>query len=540
MRKTLLFVFALTMAAFALPAYADKTFSVAVPAGPLAGGAQSFAVTFTNMGSSNGNSLELDVQSGPLVITDATVPGGIHGTVLNGGKAVQFVNLSPIKTSITVTVNATVPVDCGLPPVQWFAHIWAGSPSQPSTAFTFVTSGGAPIPPAAYPVTTVAPNVCTLAFVSQPANAASGSVITSVPDNPNGSPPVQVARKINGNVDTSFTGQITLSSIIPPAPGVLGGTTSAAAVAGVASFAPTITDSAGGTYALNATSTNPALQATSNNFTIFGGAGPLDCAGLPNGAGGTNLIPPDAHVINGFRSINKDNSTCKLVDYTLTDNIPNGTNTVHFAWDTSVQPGAVFDYEVIFSPVYVDPSTGRPKPPLVNWTNANPVFPGDYVPARNCLSPSLPGPYGTVAGGTTVGTNIPPSTVGAADTIMLTLGAMVVLPAAPFAITIDNEQMEVTSVTAGSPLTLGVTRGRGAAPGNVPGHVLGATVMSTSLPLDSSGLLMRVCIMQQSVKTVDPSQCAGLTNPSAPNPPPACVKVDAEFQDAGDAWVGDQ
>ncbi len=103
-----------------------------------------------------------------------------------------------------------------------------------------------------------------LAFTVQPGNAASGAPIT---------PAVQVtARDALGNTATGFTGTVTVAiGTNPPPGGVLDGTASVAAVAGVASFPGLNIDEAGTGYTLTASA--PGLTgATSAAFTITAGA----------------------------------------------------------------------------------------------------------------------------------------------------------------------------------------------------------------------------------------------------------------------------
>jgi hypothetical protein len=85
-----------------------------------------------------------------------------------------------------------------------------------------------------------------LAFVVQPSNAAAGTTIT---------PAVVVrARDALGNTVVSFTDDVALAIGANPASGVLSGTTTVTAVAGVATFENLSINSAGGGYTLTATS----------------------------------------------------------------------------------------------------------------------------------------------------------------------------------------------------------------------------------------------------------------------------------------------
>jgi hypothetical protein len=99
-----------------------------------------------------------------------------------------------------------------------------------------------------------------LVFTVQPSNAVAGQIIT---------PAVQVAAHDSlGNVDTSFAANVTISIGVNPVGGNLGGTTTVAAVAGVALFGDLTIDRSGQGYTLRATA--PGAQgASSNPFDIL-------------------------------------------------------------------------------------------------------------------------------------------------------------------------------------------------------------------------------------------------------------------------------
>ncbi|HYS61540.1 MAG TPA: hypothetical protein VEM27_13190, partial [Gemmatimonadales bacterium] len=102
-----------------------------------------------------------------------------------------------------------------------------------------------------------------LAFIVQPSNTVAGAAIN---------PAVQVtALDAAGNAVPSFTGSVTVALGSNPGGSTLSGTTTVAAVNGVASFSPLTLDKTGTGYALTTTATglNPA---TSSGFTITPGA----------------------------------------------------------------------------------------------------------------------------------------------------------------------------------------------------------------------------------------------------------------------------
>lgn len=100
-----------------------------------------------------------------------------------------------------------------------------------------------------------------LVFAQQPTSATQGTVV---------SPPVTVeVRDVNGNLVTSATNSVTLTIGTNPGGGILGGTVTVAAVAGVATFADLSIDLPGSGYTLVASS-GTLTQATSAAFDIFG------------------------------------------------------------------------------------------------------------------------------------------------------------------------------------------------------------------------------------------------------------------------------
>jgi len=102
-----------------------------------------------------------------------------------------------------------------------------------------------------------------LAFTVQPANATAGATI---------SPAIQVeAQDAFGNLDTAFTGTVTIAIGTNPSGGTLSGTVTHAATDGVANFNDLSIDKAGIGYDLQA-STASLTTATSNAFDIAAGA----------------------------------------------------------------------------------------------------------------------------------------------------------------------------------------------------------------------------------------------------------------------------
>src|SRR5213592_1957152 len=111
---------------------------------------------------------------------------------------------------------------------------------------------------------TVAPGTATqLAFTTQPSNTAAGASIT---------PAVQVtALDGQGNTATGFTGNVTVALGANPGSGTLSGTTTVAAVAGVATFPGLSINKVGTGYTLTANSASLS-GTTSTPFNITAGA----------------------------------------------------------------------------------------------------------------------------------------------------------------------------------------------------------------------------------------------------------------------------
>src|SRR5437867_8606621 len=101
-----------------------------------------------------------------------------------------------------------------------------------------------------------------LVFTVEPSNTAAGVAIT---------PAVQAtAQDAQGNVATGFTGSVTMAFGVNPAGGTLSGTTTVAAVGGVATFSTLRVDKSGTGYALSATATG-LRAATSTPFNVTSG-----------------------------------------------------------------------------------------------------------------------------------------------------------------------------------------------------------------------------------------------------------------------------
>src|SRR5207253_2342672 len=134
--------------------------------------------------------------------------------------------------------------------------------NKAGTGYTLTTSasGFTPVTSTAFDIT---PGTATqLAFTQQPTATVAGATI---------SPAVQVtALDPAGNPVPSFTGSVTVALGTNPGGATLGGTTTVAAVNGVASFGDLSANKTGTGYALTATAAG-LTPATSSGFTIIAG-----------------------------------------------------------------------------------------------------------------------------------------------------------------------------------------------------------------------------------------------------------------------------
>src|SRR5213079_3172237 len=158
------------------------------------------------------------------------------------------------------TLSGTTPVAAVSGVATFFVSL-----NKAGTGYTLTASAGgfAPVTSTAFDII---PGTATqLAFTVQPSNTVAGAEI---------SPAVQVtALDPAGNPVPSFTGSVTVALGTNPGGSTLSGTTTVAAVNGVASFGDLSANKTGTSYALSATATATGLNpATSSGFNITPGA----------------------------------------------------------------------------------------------------------------------------------------------------------------------------------------------------------------------------------------------------------------------------
>jgi hypothetical protein len=184
----------------------------------------------------------------PIVAKVAASDGvGVAGTTVTFAVASGGGSLSPL----TAVSDAN-----GLAQTTWTLGTGAGAQSVTATAAPLTGS------PLTYTATATAAAASKLAITSQPAGAAAGAAFAPI---------VVTAQDANGNVATSFTGNVALTIGTNPGTATLGGTVSVAAVAGVATFSNITLNKVGTGYTLVASSGSLA-SATSNGFAVTAGS----------------------------------------------------------------------------------------------------------------------------------------------------------------------------------------------------------------------------------------------------------------------------
>ncbi len=172
--------------------------------------------------------------------------------------ATNLVSVALTANPANGTLSGAAPV-AAVDGVASFADL---SIDQAGTGYSLQASSGAltPVTSPAFNVTNIGATV--LAFTAQPVTTQAGAAIT---------PAVQVTAQDDlGNTVTTFTGDVTIAIGSNPGSGILSGTTTATAVAGIATFSDLHIDKTGIDYSLTATS--PAVgAAASAGFDVTAG-----------------------------------------------------------------------------------------------------------------------------------------------------------------------------------------------------------------------------------------------------------------------------
>src|SRR5207244_2177655 len=221
-----------TSAAFNIePAAANRLVFTGQPTNTTAGATFTPAVTVTaedglgNTVTSFNGSVTVAIGTNP---SGGTLSGTSTVTASNGVASFSSLSINKAGTGYTLAASAS------------------GLTGSPSAAFN-ITAGAA----------------AQLVFTAQPSNATSGAVLT---------PAVQVtALDGHGNTAIAFAGNVAVAIASNPGGGTLSGTTTVAAVNGVATFSTLSIDKVGTGYTFAASATGP-NGTTSTGFNITPGA----------------------------------------------------------------------------------------------------------------------------------------------------------------------------------------------------------------------------------------------------------------------------
>jgi hypothetical protein len=224
--------------------------------------------------------------------------------------------------------------------------------------------------------------------------------------------------------------------------------------------------------------------------------------------GNTFTVPVDqlsSNVLSvtGIRGdFNKDGSACSVLNYTVTNTIPQN-DTLHFEWDTSVL-SAAFKYTINFRTAT--------QPPQLAWlTDSNGPVP---VAAQACLptgtASNLPAPFGFLA----------QAVAGNKNKIQVNVTVAPTLPL-PFPIVIGTERMNVTAISNNN---WTVQRGQGGTTASA--HGAGDPVMATPLPILPAG------VPKPYVAGYQAQACI-----ASPLPPSTWPSLTYDVIDIGDAWT---
>jgi hypothetical protein len=230
-----------TGVSFSATATQPKLAFTAVPSSVLIGTAFGATVTAQDIGGATqtGFNGTVTLALGNNPSSDA-LSGTLTATAVNGVATFSGLSLTKLATGVTLTASAA--------------------------AATGATSGAFDVLPGA---------AAKLVFTGQPVNAIIGASIGTL---------TVAARDAADNVVTSFTGAVSLAIASNLGGSTLSGTTTANAVAGVATFSDISLNLPGAGYTLGASATGLA-SATSNGFQIT--TGPAQLIGLSSGGGQT-------------------------------------------------------------------------------------------------------------------------------------------------------------------------------------------------------------------------------------------------------------
>jgi hypothetical protein len=403
----------LAIATFAPPSLAqvDKTYSLKIsnadltfPATIQGGATTTIVAVFDNEGppgsNSSFNSVQLGTPSSRFVILSATPDSGKLASAIPAGGATsisivkttpQRVDDPPFKVTMSVKSLDASSTCAATPAGNWSSTASTGS-GNTNQNFAYAASGNS-----------LSMNVtadCSVAFVTQPADALAGSVITSTPFNTPAGVPVKVRLRMNGAAPPATTVSVNSAACSIAA----SETTDANGDAVFSSLASTASADVSGCVLTAGASGYPSANSTPP-FKILAPAGTLGCIFSGpgrNNSGGT--LDPEADNAYGLpggepqawglvRGPNTDGGDCTPIPYVFT---LNPDNTASFIADKLGQK-VIVEYVVIWAPVAAEAAPGS-YPGAGNqlnagWTQRRPALawgigtpgPSDYVPALACV-----------------------------------------------------------------------------------------------------------------------------------------------------------
>lgn len=396
--RRLLGLFAtIALVAFAAPAVAQsKLFDFTVPTSlATSSTSQLITITFTNLGSSPPNSLEVDIldanSNNPNLrfdTTKAVTYTGYTGTPLLTGTRFQLTNLNPApKKNGVVTIKLYVFVTgagtCTGTTGYWNAFMWAGSPGSPSTSYAkLYPFDPATQPLSADPKTTNITTNCTISFVNQPADAFVNSSITSKPFNSAGQQ-LQVQLLVNGSAPSP--------AVTPTVSSACAASASATATdgSGVSTLALTSSASAQSGCYITASATGFGSVDSTHppGFKIVDPTGILGCEDSNNKAGNPDIDPTGDIAYTGtadWSLIRASTPGCTPIPYTF--NLDPANKKFSFVADKGnpAQPLLV-EYIVLWNPETPTAADGYPTDYhlLLAWGFG-------VLPPANYFTPSVP------------------------------------------------------------------------------------------------------------------------------------------------------
>ncbi len=235
------------------------TQTVSASAGTLAGSPLTYTATARSLAAAK---LAVTAQPGNATAGAKLTPVTIAAQTAAGDPASAFtgaVTLALAGGTPGATLGGTVTVNA-VAGVATFSNLTV---NRSGTGYTLAASG-----PGLTGATTNSFDIATgaanqLGFTSQPASITAGAIF--------GDPVTVTVEDLLGNVVTSFTGSVSIGLAANPGAATLGGTKSANAVAGVATFSSLTVNRPGSGYTLAASATG-LTPATSASFDVGAGA----------------------------------------------------------------------------------------------------------------------------------------------------------------------------------------------------------------------------------------------------------------------------